>query len=169
MKLYNENLKGVTVSSNTSLLHIRQLNYPPISRLVVRNENGPVDKSLCYDFISKYISNVLTFFGEDWKAELIFEMAETIYADYYYLTMADWKLLAQRIKSSYYGKVYGKFTPSVLMNWVGQYAAEWTQVSIDISLSSHNAHKQLTDNRDNRDKDAELVSIRTMYHKLLNN
>lgn len=160
-------LKSVEVSSNISLLTIRQMAYPPTSSLVVQTESGP-DKSLCYEFICNNISNVLNFFGEDWSAELIYDTAESIYADYYYLTFADWKLIKQRLKSSYYGKVYGKFTPAVLMDWISQYAGEWTQCSIDISLSGHDAHKPIIDSREQRQRDAELISINTMAHKLLN-
>ena len=168
------NLKGVEVSSKTSLMEIRKLNFPPLTHLIprdaennpIRNQFGKVDKSLCYDFIAEYISNVLVFFGEDWKSDLIYDTAEAIYADYYYLTFADWKLLAQRIKSSYYGKVYGKFTPAVLMDWIGHYANEWTQCSIDISLSGNDAHKKLSDSRDEREQLEQAIKIGTMYHKL---
>lgn len=166
LRNYELNLKSVTVQSNMSLLEVRKLNFPPVSRLVIKSESG-VDKSLCYEFLSNYISNVLIFFGEEWKADTIYDLAESIYADFYYLTLADWKLLAQRIKSSYYGKVYGKFTPAVLMGWISQYAGEWTQTSIDISLSGHDAHRRLTDSREQRERDAELIQSNTMYHKLL--
>jgi hypothetical protein len=145
---------------------IRKLDYPAVSKLLIKTENG-VDKTPCYDFIAEYIENVLIFFGEEWKSTTIYDTAETIYADYYYLTLADWKLIAQRIKASHYGKVYGKFTPSVLMDWISLYAGEWTQTSIDISLSGHDLHKALNDPRDARAIEKESEAAKNFYAKLI--
>jgi hypothetical protein len=152
-----------------SLLDLRKFDFPPLSRMVQKIDEGRFDKSICYDYLTDLINNVLEYFGENWKSTTIVDAAEAIYSDYYYLTFADWKLLAQRIKSSYYGKVYGKFTPAVLMDWIGRYAGEWTQVSVDISISGHDSHRKLIDSRERKEKEAELISMHTMYHKLLSN
>ena len=145
---------------------IRKLDYPAVSKLLIKTDNG-IDKKPCYDFIAEYIENVLIFFGEEWKSTTIYDTAETIYADYYYLTLADWKLIAQRIKASHYGKVYGKFTPSVLMDWISLYAGEWRQVSIDISLSGHESNKSLTDSRDLRAIEQNSESAKNFYAKFV--
>ena len=52
------------------------------------------------------------------------------------------------------------------MDWIGHYANEWTQCSIDISLSGNDAHKKLTDSRDEREQLEQAIKIGTMYHKL---
>lgn len=167
LQTYKQNLKDVMVSSNTPLIEIRKLAYPPVSNLLIK-DNGKVDRRQCIAFISEYVLNIATFMGVEWNSDTIADVAESIYSDYYFLTLADFKLMAHRIKSCYYGKVYGKFSPMQLLEWVGDYAGEWTQCSIDISLSGHDAHKPIIDSREQRQRDAELISINTMAHKLLN-
>jgi len=148
-------------------MDIRKLDYPPISSLLIKSDTG-VDRSICHKFIAEYLSNALLFFGEDWSQSLIYDTAEAIYSDYFYLTLADWKLIAQRIKSSHYGKVYGKFTPAVLMDWISLYAGEWKQTSIDISLSGHDSHKGLTDSRDARLIEQNSEAAKNFYAKFIN-
>jgi len=124
-------------AANTTLLEIRQMDAAPLSSLARITGS----KSECYGYIGLELNDITFHFGVEWKDRQIASCAELLYENYYYLTAPDWTLFFKKCKSLLFGKVYGIFSPSQLMEWAATYAAEWTELSIELSLNAHNQHK----------------------------
>lgn len=90
-------------------------------------QNVVIDKEPAIMAMEAIVLMILDFFGIDWKEMQIRETAEIIINDYHWLKFAEIKQFLQRIKSGYFGEVYGgfhRFSPPVLFSWLAQYAEE---------------------------------------------
>lgn len=83
----------------------------------------------------------LDFLGAEWKGAQIREAAQIAFEEYYFIQMAELKQFLTRIKTGHYGKIYGKFTPAVFMEWLGLYMDE------SLKLRAQNAEIQAADER----------------------
>lgn len=69
----------------------------------------------------------LDFYGIDWTDEQFDDCIDIMHSEYHWFSMPELKHFMTRAKSGSYGKVFGKFAPSVLMDWLREYADESLQ------------------------------------------
>lgn len=120
-----------------ALSEARGLNMPPLSALA--KEGG---KEECYKFIKVIIIYMNQFYAATWNDLQIKECANILYEKYYYWLISDWYLFRNRCMSGRYNnnrntKIYGTFSPSVLIQWAEIYDSEWISYSAEISINEH--------------------------------
>lgn len=69
------------------------------------------------------ISDLVEYLGANWSEYQILEAGELSYAEAYWMTLSELKLLTHRIKTSYY-KSHRNFSPAVFMEWLQDYIGE---------------------------------------------
>ncbi len=136
-----------------TLEQVRKIGGKPLSSFVVKTETG-ADKSAAHHFVKLCILWLCEFFGTTWNDLQIREAAKQLYENYYFWTGADWKLFINRCASGYYGKVFGSFSPAVMMDYAAQYNSEWMELSAGTSLHDSDLIKK-TDEKE-RDYMAEI-------------
>ena len=136
-----ERVNTLEISSETSMLAIRQMNTGPISQLVLRS-SGEADKANCYKVIRAMVFSLLQFFGTTWNDFQVEECTKAIYREYYYWHLADLKKFMTLCYGGKYGKVYGFFNPALLMEWAALYDAMWLSASEEISINKANEYRQ---------------------------
>lgn len=76
--------------------------------------------------------------------------------EYYYFTIEDFKVCFDNAKKGRYGKLYGGIDGSVIMDWLGQYAAERIQAFTDHNDQKATSDKDRYECRGNTQKIAEI-------------
>ena len=137
--------EAITISgTETSVRDIRELGLPPLSRMVGLTGSRFESELL----ISLTVQEIVFFFGATWSDKQLINAAKMLYENYYKFSAADWILFAKMCMSARFGKVYGVFSPSVLMDWAADFEKDWTQEAIRSSMSSHEEIRNKTlDNR----------------------
>jgi hypothetical protein len=134
-----------------TMAQVRAIESQPLSALVDRTGIKP-NRADCHTFLSALCTQLTAYFGEAWSDAQLMDSVKILYENYYYLRSADWVYFAKKAKSLHFGKVYGKFSPAVLMEWAEKFAYDWTQESINLTISAANASKSIeNDNRVNRE------------------
>jgi len=110
---------------------------PAISCLVKKEANGFVNKSECYKFISLCIADIFTFFGTSIEPYQNVEACKLIYGEYFYLTVAEWKLFIMNAKLLKFGQVYPNLSIAKLMEWIRIFVTEVDIVTESIAESKH--------------------------------
>lgn len=100
----------------------------PLSSLVRKTETG-VDKAECYKFIKLCTVWLCEFFGVSWNDIQVKESSKQLYENYFFWTEYDWKHFMSRVVSGYFGKMFGSFSPAMLMEYAGVHSEEWMKVS----------------------------------------
>ena len=133
------------------MAQVRQIESLPLSTLVNRSGIKP-DRTDCHTYLSALCTQLTAYFGEAWSDAQLMDSVKILYENYYYLRSADWVYFAKKAKSLHFGKVYGKFSPAVLMEWAEKFAHDWTEESINLTISAANASKSIeNDSRVNRE------------------
>lgn len=70
------------------------------------------------------VLDLLEFFGLEWSVNQIRGASEILFDEYYYWTLAELKHFSLKTKKGDFGKVYGKFSPSTLMECASAYDSE---------------------------------------------
>jgi len=63
-------------------------------------------------------------------------LAGTIFSEYYYLTIADFKVCFRNGILGYYGKLFDRFDIMIVLDWIETYLQERAGVSVSISESN---------------------------------
>lgn len=130
--------------NNTSVLAVRGMGGNPISSLVKKND-GITDKSECHKFIKLCTVYLCQFFGVTWNDVQIMESSKQLYENYYFWTEYDWKHFMSRVVSGYFGKMFGAFNPSMLMEYAAAHGEEWMNVSEGLSVHEMDLIKRSED------------------------
>ena len=111
---------GSNINISTSQeLCIREDNYQ-ISSLIIKN-NGSVDKTNCYKLIELFVIEIFEWFGKEIRIEIIQNLAQTIYRNYYWLRLSEIKLFVEKIKGGYWQQMHN-MSPAVLMERLADFA-----------------------------------------------
>ena len=70
------------------------------------------------------IKNLVDFFGDPWSDSQIAEAAEIMYSECHWFCFPELKHFTRRAKAMKFGKIFGKFTPAVLMEWACEYSTQ---------------------------------------------
>jgi hypothetical protein len=114
----------IKVSASLHPAEIISLNTPQLS--TINYGTGSTENGIT--LIEAIIVSLLDFYGLEWSAFQIRDTAELWHQEYYWLHIAELKHFITRCKSGKFGKLYGKFSPSVLMSWLDEYATESIEV-----------------------------------------
>ena len=68
------------------------------------------------------IVNLVDFFGDPWTDAQIASATEVFYSECHWFCFGELKHFTRKAKASYFGKIFGKFTPAVLMDWMTTYS-----------------------------------------------
>lgn len=143
---------------------------PPLSALVVKRD-GIADKSQCYQFIEIIILLLNEYFGAKWSDITIKDCAQSIYTDYYYLTIADLKLFMKKAKAVEFEKerkIFGEWKPSLLMAWIDIFSGEWEQSrAVHVGEHSHGLVKRQEEYSDQQTKANREISLSELHTKEL--
>ena len=101
-----------------------RLNLPALSSLEEPKTNGVLVLQLV-------ILEILDFMGQEWTPNQITECSELSYQEYYWFTIGELKQFAMRLKTGYFGKIYGKFAPAHLMEFLKDYSDEMFEARAD--------------------------------------
>lgn len=116
------------IGHTTSLVEVRKIATEPLASLVVKNEDGTFDKSMCHTFIlNEIITKVCDYFGAAFSATQKVELAKEMYAQGYFIKDAEWKLFLSRCKSLYYAnevEIKGQLYVPILMQWFNLFINE---------------------------------------------
>lgn len=82
------------------------------------------------------------YFGVNFSDGQVQEIAQDFYSEYFYWSLADWKLFAKKCKAQKYidpaKGMMGFFRPELLMQWAAMFNEEWIAASLKINDSAHN-------------------------------
>jgi hypothetical protein len=70
------------------------------------------------------ISSLVDFFGDSWTDSQLASAAEIMYSECHWFCFPELKHFVRKAKAMKFGKIYGKFTPAVLMEWAYVYNAQ---------------------------------------------
>ena len=70
------------------------------------------------------IKSLVDFFGDPWTDSQLASAAEIMYSECHWFCLPELKHFTRRAKAMKFGRMYGKFTPAVLMEWAGEYSAQ---------------------------------------------
>lgn len=141
-------ISQLPIVANMALSEVMKLDTPPLSSWVMKTEEG-ADKERCYKFIRKMLLDLCKFFGNAWSDFQVIESAKTMYDNYYYLSPADWRLFERRCIALVWGKIFGAFTPAVLMEWVGNFVSERDELVVNETLAEHDKQRSSEQKFDN--------------------
>ena len=68
------------------------------------------------------ITSLVDFFGDPWTDSQIAATAEIMYSECYWFCFPELKHFTRKAKAMKFGKIFGKFTPAVLMGWICEYS-----------------------------------------------
>lgn len=85
---------------------------------------GMGDKENGITFFECLVLELLEYYGVTWGDYPIRESCELLFAEYHWMTAAELKHFAQKLKAAQYGKMYGNFKPAILMECFADYSAD---------------------------------------------
>jgi len=89
-------------------------------------------------FMNAIITQIAEYYGAEWSDLTTKDLSKTLYFDNYSLGLEGWIHFCKRLKSGYFGKVYGKFTPAMLVDYVNIYYSEWQEQHATIHANGSN-------------------------------
>lgn len=114
--------------TRTSVMDIRKMNGSPLSSLVKRSDSG-ADKSEAHKFIQLVIVWMCQYFGVSWNDLQVKESSKQLYENYFFWSEYDWRHFMSRVTSGYFGKMFGAFNTSMLMEYAALHCNEWYSAS----------------------------------------
>jgi hypothetical protein len=121
---YWEKWGDTRVSVHTPAPDLYRQNLPALSSLNEPKTNGVLVLQLV-------ILEILDFIGQEWNKSQITECSELAYQEYYWFNTGELKQFSQRVKTGYFGKIYGKFAPTHLMEYFKEYSDEVWEARAD--------------------------------------
>ncbi len=72
--------------------------------------------------IEAFVLKITSFYGVVYDEIQLSELVAEAYKGYYWMSLAEWKLFEEKIRSGAFGKQYHKLSPAVLMDHLGTFA-----------------------------------------------
>jgi len=117
LKIENKAITGVTSHQRCIIEDGYQLSE------MIEKIGDKVCKNNIHNFIELFVIEIFEWFGKEIKENLSQNLAKTIYENYYFLKIAEFKLFVERIKSGHWKQVHG-MSPAVLMERLNDFALE---------------------------------------------
>ena len=81
------------------------------------------------------VLSIAEYHGAEWSEFTTRDLAKTLYHEFYSLGVEGWIHFCKRLKAGYFGKVYGKFAPAMLVDYVNIYYSEWQEQHASINAN----------------------------------
>lgn len=105
-----------------------------LSTMLVKLPDGSNDKTNIHKFIELFVIEIFEWFGKEISTNLSQDLAKKIYADFYWLKIAELKLFVERIKGGHWKQVHS-MSPAVLMERLNNFALESMNIRESIGKS----------------------------------
>ena len=135
MNNFAENNK---INSTTTIAELCSIEKSKITDLVKIGEDGQRNYTECFMFMNAIVTHIAEYYGAEWSDSTTKDLNKTLYFEYYAIGVEGWVHFCKRLKSGYFGKVYGKFTPAILVDYVNIYYSEWTEQHATIHANGSN-------------------------------
>lgn len=135
MNNFAENNK---INSTTTMAELCSIEKSKITDLVKTKDDGQKDYTECIMFMNAIVVQIAEYYGIEWSDLTTRDLCKTLYFEYYALGVEGWVHFCKRLKSGYFGKVYGKFTPAILVDYVNIYYSEFTEQHATINANGSN-------------------------------
>ena len=116
-KQYMTLLATLPVVSDTPFTELYKMDDRSISTVNKGSKNTFAGEAI----FAAAISNLVDFFGDPWTDSQIAGTSEIMYSECHWFCFPELKHFTRRVKSMKFGKIFGKFTPAVLMDWACEY------------------------------------------------
>jgi hypothetical protein len=117
LKIENKAITGVTSHERCIVEDSCQL-----SEMIEKNGSN-VCKNNIHNFIELFIIEIFEWFGKEIKENLSQNLAKTIYENYYFLKIAEFKLFVEKMKSGHWKQVHN-LSPAVIMERLHEFVVE---------------------------------------------
>jgi len=117
LKIENKAITGVTSHERCIVEDSCQL-----SEMIEKNGSN-VCKNNIHNFIELFIIEIFEWFGKEIKENLSQSLAKTIYENYYFLKIAEFKLFVEKMKSGHWKQVHN-LSPAVIMERLHEFVVE---------------------------------------------
>lgn len=125
-----------------------------LSEMIEKNGSN-VCKNNIHNFIELFVIEIFEWFGKEIKENLSQSLAKTIYENYYFLKIAEFKLFVEKIKSGHWKQVHN-LSPAVIMERLHDFVIESMNIRERIAKNNNaNERSFLSEN-------GELISEKLM-------
>lgn len=107
-----------------------------LSKMLVKLPDGSNDKTNIHKFIELFVIEIFEWFGKEISTNLTQDLAKKIYADFYWLKIAELKLFVERIKGGHWRQVHS-MSPAVLMERLNTFALESMNIRESIGTNKN--------------------------------
>lgn len=136
-------LNNISITSATTLDEIRAMKTEPLSSMVIKKDDGTIDKKSCYTMIYLCLENIFQHFGEDTTNDALKNQLKSasiiIYGEYYFMKIAEWSYFMQKAKALKFGegKLYGKLSIATIISWLLDYTSQMDEVIATSQYLNH--------------------------------
>jgi hypothetical protein len=149
LKIENKAITGVTSHERCIVEDSCQL-----SEMIEKNGSN-VCKNNIHNFIELFIIEIFEWFGKEIKENLSQNLAKTIYENYYFLKIAEFKLFVEKMKSGNWKQVHN-LSPAVIMERLHEFVIDSMNIRERIAKNNNaNERSFLSEN-------GELISEKLM-------
>ncbi len=125
-----------------------------LSEMIEKN-GANVCKNNIHNFIELFIIEIFEWFGKEIKENLSQNLAKTIYENYYFLKIAEFKLFVEKMKSGHWKQVHN-LSPAVIMERLHEFVVDSMNIRERIAQNNNaNERSFLSEN-------GELISEKLM-------
>lgn len=131
-----------------------------LSSMIVKVGDG-VDKTHCYKLLELFIIEIFEWFGKEISITLIQSLAKTIYQNYYWLRISEFKLFVEKMKAGHWKQVHS-LSPAVLMERLDEFSNESWSIRTNIAIQEADKmryfeRKDYERNLDERKKESQKM------------
>lgn len=101
-------------------MDVVKMGLPQISTI----NRGQMSKEAGITVFETMILDLLEYYGVEWNPPQIRSVAELMFDEYYYWSLAELKHFILKVKRGDYGKLFGKFSPSNIVDYASTYNSE---------------------------------------------
>ena len=149
LKIENKTITSVTSHERCIVEDSCQL-----SEMIEKNGSN-VCKNNIHNFIELFVIEIFEWFGKEIKENLSQSLAKTIYENYYFLKIAEFKLFVEKMKSGHWKQVHN-LSPAVIMERLHEFVIESMNIRERIAQNNNaNERSFLSEN-------GELISEKLM-------
>ena len=142
------------ITVNTSHLECIIQDKNELTILIAKHDKI-IDKNECFKLIELFVIEIFEWFGKEISISLIKSLSKTIYENYYWFKISEFKLFVEKIKAGQWKQIHG-LSPAVLMERLNDFALDSMNLRESLAVNSkQNTGNFLAEN-------GELISEKLM-------
>lgn len=111
--------------------------------MILKREDGSINRDEVHRFLKLTFGTLVFYFnGSTWADQQVESLVKVFYSQYYYWQLADVKNFLIKCQTLKFGKIYGQFSPAVLMEWAEKYDSDWIETSENLTLHEHGQERK---------------------------